>query len=226
MTEFKKSRILWSSEGLGERFRLARIGAKIEIEDAAETLSINPKYLEALEKGQLHKLPAGIYRKNIVVSYARLLGLGEEEVVESFGREDAGEREERRRSVFSRKIPHISYFLPTPKIIRSAVLIIVVMACVSYLGVCTNKIVSPPKLVVYAPESDLVTDRANIEIKGLTEPEAEVVINGESVLTDRSGNFAMTVNLKNGLNTILVSAQKKYSPKNSITKQVIVKEGG
>jgi transcriptional regulator with XRE-family HTH domain len=226
MIGFRNNKILFGSENLGERFRVARIGANIKIEDAAEELSINPRYLRALESGQLRKLPAGIYRKNIIMFYARFLGLEEEEITELFEQEDVKDHEERRRNIFSRKIPHVSYFLPTSKIIRSAILIIVVLACIGYLGVCFKRIVAPPKLIVLAPESDIVTDRSNIEIRGITEPEAEVIINGESVLTDTTGSFTKTINLKSGMNIILVSAQKKYSQKNSITKQVLVKGGG
>jgi cytoskeletal protein RodZ len=226
MIGFKNNKILFNSEGLGERFRRTRLDAKIETDKAAADMNINAKYLEFLERGQLRKLPAGIYRKNIVSSYARYLGLDEGEIAGLFAQEDAAECDERRRNVFSRKIPHISYFLPTPKIIRSALLIIVVLVCVGYLGHCFKRIVSPPKLTVFAPDNDVVVSQFNIDIKGTTEPEAEVVINGESVLTDLTGNFIKTVNLKTGLNTILVSAQKKYSQRSSIVKQVLVRGGG
>jgi cytoskeletal protein RodZ len=49
MIGFRNNKILFGSENLGERFRVARIGANIKIEDAAEELSINPRYLRALE---------------------------------------------------------------------------------------------------------------------------------------------------------------------------------
>ncbi len=225
MIGFKKNRILFGNDGLGERFRRARVNADIKIEDAAIAININPEYLRALEEGQWQRLPAGIYRKNIIMSYGRFLGLEENDVVSRFMRENEKEEKEK-RDIFSRKIPHASYFFPTPKIIRSAILIAVVLVCVGYLGSCFKEIVSPPKLIVFAPESDFITNQANIEIKGVTEPEAEVVINGESVLTDAAGNFIKTINLKIGLNTILVSAQKRYSQKNSITKQILVKGGG
>jgi hypothetical protein len=57
----------------------------------------------------------------------------------------------------------------------------------------------------------------------LTEPEAEVMINGELVLTNTAGYFIKKINLKSGLNTISISAQKKYSRKNLVEKKILVK---
>ena len=49
--------------------------------------------LEALEKEEFHKLPGGIFNKGFVRSYARFLGMNEEQVLKEF-LETAGDPEQ------------------------------------------------------------------------------------------------------------------------------------
>lgn len=85
-----------------------------------------------------------------------------------------------------------------------------------------QKIISAPKLTIIYPEKNLLTKETAIEIKGQTEKEAEVKINGELILNNNNGNFSQTINLKKGLNTITINAQKKYSKESSVTRQILV----
>jgi hypothetical protein len=59
-------------------------------------------------------------------------------------------------------------------------------------------------------------------VVGETEAEAELKINGEMILSNNNGNFSQTINLKSGLNNIIISTKKKYSQENIIIKQVLV----
>ena len=60
-------------------------------------------------------------------------------------------------------------------------------------------------------------------MSGKTEAEVKVVINNEIILCDIYGNFTKSVNLKNGLNIITITASKKYGKSKTIIKEVLVK---
>jgi cytoskeletal protein RodZ len=60
---------------LGERIEAGRRRKRLSVMDVALATKINPYYLRAMERGDLHLLPAMVYVKGYVRSVGRLLGL-------------------------------------------------------------------------------------------------------------------------------------------------------
>jgi cytoskeleton protein RodZ len=68
----------------GERLRREREMRGITLESISKTTKIRTNILEALEKEEFNKLPGGIFNKGFVRSYARFLGMNEEQVLKEF----------------------------------------------------------------------------------------------------------------------------------------------
>lgn len=69
---------------IGGRLRGAREGRGISLRQIADTTKLSVSTLEALERGNVSRLPGGIYRRSIVRSFAREVGLDPEETLQSF----------------------------------------------------------------------------------------------------------------------------------------------
>ena len=90
---------------LGEELRDARLALGLSVEDIAASLRIRRGYLVALEEGRLRDLPALAYALGFVRSYARALGLDEDEMVRRF-REVSGPAVQRKTDlVFPEPVP-------------------------------------------------------------------------------------------------------------------------
>jgi cytoskeletal protein RodZ len=76
-------------ESIGEFFRHVRETKGLSLEDVASKTRIHPDFLIALEEGNFTKLPDQVFAKGFVRSYARSLGLDEEEAMRRF-EESAG----------------------------------------------------------------------------------------------------------------------------------------
>ena len=63
---------------IGETLRRERLKRNLELGQIAQELKIASRFLEAIEAGQLDKLPGGVFTKSFIIQYARLLGLDEE----------------------------------------------------------------------------------------------------------------------------------------------------
>jgi cytoskeleton protein RodZ len=63
---------------IGEILRRERLKRNLELGQIAQELKIASRFLEAIEAGQLDKLPGGVFTKSFIIQYARLLGLDEE----------------------------------------------------------------------------------------------------------------------------------------------------
>jgi len=219
MTEFTK-KSLGGNHGLGARLKAARELRQINPEVAARRLNIRLEYLLAIEEDRFGALPAGLYSKNYIKEYAALVGLPAAEIKKWLS--DNLETINENNDPFSQKIVRRQEFIVFPKLIRNLALILVFVACLLYLGFYFKKIVFPPELIIYQPDKNLKISENFIEIKGTTEPEAELSINGEAILNTNKGNFSTVINLKKGVNNIVVTAKKKYSGEASVLRQILV----
>ncbi len=68
----------------GARLRRARLQRGIEIDDLAAVTKISPAYLRFLEEDRFDDLPAVVYVRGFIASYARYLGLDAQHVSRSY----------------------------------------------------------------------------------------------------------------------------------------------
>ena len=71
---------------LGEKLRQAREERGISISEVAEQTRISPMYLECIESDNYKPLPGGIFNKGFLKSYAKYVGLDEQEVLQEYAR--------------------------------------------------------------------------------------------------------------------------------------------
>jgi cytoskeleton protein RodZ len=72
---------------VGETLRRERERRHLELRQVSNETKISLRLLEAIEAEQFEKLPGGVFAKNFVRQYARLLGLDEEEITAELARE-------------------------------------------------------------------------------------------------------------------------------------------
>lgn len=218
MTTFVPKKIR-REESWGEKLQQARLQKNLKIDEVSKKTGIKTEYLIALEEERSDKLPAGLYGKNFVKQYASFLGLEIKDILKNW---DDQVLSDSANDPFSRKIPAKNNFVIFPKILRNFFVIIAIIVCLLYLGFYFKRIILPPELIIDQPADNLSLKATSIDIKGQTEKEAEVTINGELVLNNRDGYFSQTVNLKKGLNSIIIKAKKKYSHEETVVRQILV----
>lgn len=224
MDLFKSNKIYLDSEMVSEQLRSARQAKKLKLSLIAKKLNINEKYLTALEKGEYEKLPHGVYEKNFLREYALFLSLDYKKLALDFEAEINAIEPKRQKELFSKQIIKKRYLLAIPKILKNILIFLIICVCFIYLGYRVNKIISPPLLIINSPAADLTTSQTSLQITGQTEVEASLTINGQIVLTDKNGSFSQTISLKNGINIITITANKKQGRGSTIVRQVLVKE--
>ncbi|MFC7737718.1 helix-turn-helix domain-containing protein [Roseomonas sp. GCM10028921] len=69
---------------VGEQLRDARLALGATLDEVADTLRINRRYLAALEEGRSRDLPGPAYALGFVRSYARLLGLDADDLARRY----------------------------------------------------------------------------------------------------------------------------------------------
>ena len=74
------------SSTLGEKLRQAREERGISISEVAEQTRISSLYLKSIEDDNYKPLPGGIFNKGFVRSYAKYVGLDEQEALQDYAR--------------------------------------------------------------------------------------------------------------------------------------------
>jgi len=214
---FEKTKIA-EEETVGSQLTQARLAKNISLDAAAKRLNIHRKYLEALERDDRGKLPTGVYARNFLREYARFLALDSGVLVDQFIKAEQSRTE---AVPFERQIVAKRYLVAVPIVVRNAIIACAALICLVYLGFLVNQIFKAPDLALEYPPDDATVAERRLEIRGLTEPETDVTINGQAVQVAVEGRFIKELYLEPGLNTITVIAKKKYSRPASIVRYIL-----
>jgi len=205
---------------LGERLARLRQESNFSLEEIEEKLGIQKKYLEALEKSEYDRLPGEVYIIGFLKKYAEFLQVNPEMVTSLYYKEHPILASVKKKEQPSQAKPS----LITPFSIRYAIIIIIAIGLLLYLGLQIKSIFAPPDLSIESPPDNLITNQSTVTVSGKTEPEAEITINGQLVLADLNGHFSKTVDLQEGVNTIKVSVTKEKSQSQTATRQILYKK--
>lgn len=127
---------------LGERLRTAREEQGLSLAQVASATRILPRYIQALEIGDLGSLPGDVYARGFIRNYAQLLRLPAEELILQY-RQERGEPTGRIQVVpaaapprnRSCLIPSVSFF--------GAFFVIIVLVAMAYFVAETTGLLAP-----------------------------------------------------------------------------------
>lgn len=180
-------------KNVGQIFREERKRKGFSINKIVEKTRIPKNFLTAIETNQPAKLPKGLYPKLYVKRYAKFLGLPEEKMVAIFRRDYL----ETKREKEPRPLVMLKFLLNWQKL---APIGIIFLLFAGYLLYQYLSFVRPPSIklqIIDSPTSGKV-------IKGKTNPQASLKIEGEAVLLDPKGNFSYQVKDKEKKEIIII----------------------
>jgi cytoskeleton protein RodZ len=208
--EFKRKKI--DSLTLGERMKRIRSERRLSFNEISKNTRIQIKYLEYLENGEYEKLPADVYVKGFLKSYAEYVGANERSLIKIYEREKGIQKNIKGIEIKEKIIEpvHLSRWVVTPKIIVASVVTLFVFLGFFYLYKEVDTFIANPRLVIVSPEDGAVIDGRTVTVSGITEKDSEAVINDQPVMVNDAGEFSEEVGLQEGLNVITVKSKNKF----------------
>lgn len=203
------------------RLREARIERGLNVQTMAVLTRMSREHVMALEECRFHDLPfAPVYQKNLIKAYILALGMEPREFVDQFVIEemDAAARPQPENDSFHARTPNF------PALLKVAGMTTILLGVVGYLLLQVRHIVEPPTLLVYSPENGMVTTEQIVIANGKTDKGVELNINGQQIINTEEGFFEQEVTLRQGVNTIVFSAKKKYGKPITQTRHIIYKK--
>lgn len=238
-----RTRAVEAHQTVGELLAGARAEKHITLDEAAQATKIMSSFLLALEKGKYSDLPSPVYIRNYLQVYAKFLGIPWELVSALYEKEiliyrdSAKAQHEQSQQVLpnkkrepkdatARKIAVLRSYeqrraIIIPQLVKFGLFGLLVLAFALYVTIQLVRLYNPPELIVTEPATDYQTPTEKITIGGTTSPEASVEINGQRQDVNSDGVFRAELFVKDGLNTIRVTAQFKRSRKREVIRQVL-----
>lgn len=205
---------------LGEKLVKLRSQYRMSLAEISKATRIQAKYLEALESGDYSALPAEVYIRGFLRSYARYLGLEETAFVKLYDKEKhirthlGQEPPKKERTVISIQ----KAWVITPKTIAYGAIALVLVGTFAYLFRELHSFVAEPRLVITSPAPGFATEEAALLVTGETDAGAQVQLNGEAVFVAVDGTFRELLTLQPGSNTLHLLATNRFDK----TKEVVL----
>lgn len=208
--EFKRKKI--DSLTLGERMKKIRSERRLSLYEVSRGTKIQVKYLEYLENSEYQKMPADVYVKGFLKSYAEFAGISEKILIRLYERErgihqNIKKIDDREKSIEPLKL---TKWVITPRITALVFIIFFVLAGFFYLYREIDTFISSPRLVIFSPQDAQIIKESTVLVKGATEKDSTVSINDQAVLVDENGEFSQEIGLQKGLNPIMVKSKNKF----------------
>ncbi|MFH0831126.1 MAG: RodZ domain-containing protein [Parcubacteria group bacterium] len=215
-------------QSVGDVLSQRRLSLGIALERVARETQIQTKYLAALEQGKRRYLPAEIYVRGFVRSYARYLRLDEQAILGQWERERgiarhlAGQTSspiDPRKTFLSRKsiLPRVKI---TPLVFRSGLVALVIIAGLVYVLLAVSSLGRKPTLALTEPPSDRMVADSALVVVGETSQSARLTINGQPVQVTSDGHFRETLTLQDGMNLIKIVAASKLGRETEIVRNI------
>lgn len=191
---------------ISEILREKREEQKFSLDEVEKKIKIKKNFLQAIEEGKLHTLPSESYAQGFVKNYADFLGVPASQAVPLFRREYEAE-----------EIDVVPHFTKSQKNIKKRDLfsyksLFIAAAClivVTYIVFQFKSLFFGPLLLVNTPQDGQSVTSNVIQVKGTTDPYANIYVNGNQVYVDLSGSFAKSLYLYSGKQTVTVIAKDR-----------------
>ncbi len=208
-----------ADETVGALLRRERLHRRLTLDAVAEVLRIPPQQLRALEEGDVRVFSAEVYARGAYVNYATYLGVTDSGSYQALLRSLSGMRE---RAALSVPVPAgwLERMLTPYRVLLAGFGLLAALVA-GYIGWQVRIFVREPRLELLAPE-EAVIFASEVVVRGRTEREAHVTVNGETVLLRDDGSFEVVLPLKPGINVLQVGAAGASGSARVIRRELLV----
>lgn len=189
----------------GEILKNERLRKKLTLEEVEKATKIRLKNLLAIENSSYGKLPHATFVKGLLKNYADYLGLRPESVVAFYRREIA----ENTGMEHPKKPLSENKLRITPNFVTALTVGFLTIIFIFFLFISGRGIFVGPRLIIDEPQNNTVYNQAELKIKGQTDAETRLVLNGAELKVENDGRFSQIITLTPGLNVLTLEAVNK-----------------
>lgn len=208
---------------VGNLLREARERLGLSLETASDQLKIPVKHLRGLEEGDLSSFTAEVYARGAFTQYADFLGVRAETTQRAFLRVLSGAREYVPLKVHTPRSWLASVL--TPRWILALAIMIVALLVGTYIVSQVQSFLRLPAIKITEPTTNIIQG-SSLTVRGQTEPDIRVRVNGTEALLDKNSQFSVPLILHPGINVLQIEAENAAGRKRVITRDILMPRTG
>lgn len=205
---------------VGEILKLKRKEKNLTFEEIEKATKIRSKFLESLEENNYKNLPPATFVKGFIRNYGQYLGLDPYQLLAIYRRQ-FNEKSNKPNLEKKEEKPR---FIITPNIVLTFIIGLIISVFLFYLLNEYRIYKSAPVIVISSPDEFQVINKNSAEIKGRTQPESTLTINGQKIEVSGDGSFSEEISLLPGTNTITIQATNRFGKTTEVKRNVKFQE--
>ena len=209
-------------QALGSCIRLMREELGWSIEALARQTSTTAKYVRALEESDYDVFEAQVYAQGVLKKMVSVMA--PERLAEFSGalREAWGAPEQDASgNVFASRARARAMYV-TPARVGIGFAVVALGTVVFFSGIRLIRFSAPPRLIVDEPQDQAAVQEPTAEIKGRTEQESRLTVNGRELTLDKHGDFQERIELQPGVNRLNFLSENRFGKKSEVVRYIVV----
>ena len=196
---------------VGQILKENRKEKQIGLDQIAQETKIRKRFLVALEKDDYRSFSSVATIKGFIKNYTQLLGLDSEKILAIFKRDYR--RNQEQKLILQPGVDLEKQFKWNPKKSLILVIALFVIAFSSYLIHQYYGLLGKPGLEIYSLENNKQVIEEQLIIKGKTDLDNSVSVNGNLIQINNQGEFNYRLKLISGENKIVIEVTNRLGRK-------------
>jgi len=202
-------------KSIGKVLKEFRIKKKLSREKLAKLTKIKANFIECIEEEKWESLPDYPVVLGFVKNISKTLGINEKHIVALLRRDYPP------KSLPINPKPEIEEkFRWSPRLTFLVGVFVVTIFIVGYLIYQYLNFIKPPKLFLDTPKEGETISTPTLLVKGLTDPEAQILINNQPVTVSEDGNFEAEIEVSEETSEVVVVARSRYGKETVIRRKI------
>lgn len=210
---------------LGERLRGLREQAGMSVEEAARKMKTSSRYVRALEEGDWRAFSAKVYIQGAARRMAHIFGCADADVfATACGREWDIACGASGKTDFSmpRAVADPRRFMLTPRRLGIGASVGMAVMLIVFLGIRLIAFTAAPGLTIYSPADESMFNTPIVEVRGETEKESSLTVNGREITLDEQGNFDEEIELPPGAVALHFISRNRFGKTQTAVRTILV----
>lgn len=215
---------------LGARIRAMREELGMTADALARVVSTSPKYIHALEDADYAVFGAKVYARGVLKRMlAVMASANTEDVIRLL--DEAWDSQKKEEFLFDRSSAvrgparyaggrKRMYLTPVKAGIGAAAFVFIVF--VSFAASRLIRFNGPPVLVVDEPSDEVALQEPMVWLKGRTERESKLTVNGREITINEQGVFGERIELQPGVTALIFTSENRFGKMSQVTRHIVV----
>lgn len=189
---------------IGEILNNARVEKKFSLIHLENITKIKITFIEAIEKEDWDALPAFPTVLGFIKSIATALSVDENMATAVFKRDYPPKK--------LRILPKpdvVNKFTWSPKLTFAIGVGAILFVLLGYLGIQYFHFISAPRLSIESPKENQVVTVGSIDVFGVTDSDAKIVVNNQPVIVSDDGKFNVSLDVVSDTHEIVIQASSR-----------------